>query len=256
MTFKVEAGKRYVRRDGSVMGKPLETSTHADLRSKYQFFDPGIPTHIKTNGFALAGSDGQFDLVSLYEEHKMPELDLTKPLRIRADDYYQGYRFYYSGLNDTDRNLAGFIQDKDGDAIAKLMMASELENIPPEPVKEEPKMPELDPTKPMRIRREVNYNPYKGERFYYSGVNSPNGFLAGFVLDKNGSPWGKFMKPEELENIPPEPVKQSFYLWFNEADKGASLYAHSNYSPHFKPSMAKILIWAEDGKTKVEVCDD
>ena len=56
MTFKVEAGKRYVRRDGSVMGKPLETSTHADLRSKYPFFDPGIPTHIKTNGFALAES--------------------------------------------------------------------------------------------------------------------------------------------------------------------------------------------------------
>ena len=23
-----------------------------------------------------------------------------------------------------------------------------------------------------------------------------------------------------------------------------------------KPSMAKILIWVEDGKTKVEVCDD
>ena len=43
MTFKVEAGKLYVRRDGSVMGKPLETSTHADLRSKYPFFDPGIP---------------------------------------------------------------------------------------------------------------------------------------------------------------------------------------------------------------------
>jgi hypothetical protein len=64
MTFKVEAGKRYIRRDGSVMGKPLETSTHADLRSKYPFFDPGIPTHIKTNGVALAGSNGQFDLVS------------------------------------------------------------------------------------------------------------------------------------------------------------------------------------------------
>ena len=188
MTFKVEAGKRYVRRDGSVMGKPLETSTHADLRSKYPFFDPGIPTHIKTNGFALAGSDGQFDLVSLYEEPKMPELDLTKPLR---------------------------------------------------------------------IRREVTYDPYRGERFYYSGVNAPNdGRLAGYVLDVSGFPLSKFMKPEELENIPPEPVKQSFYLWFNEADKGASLYAHSNYSPHFKPRMAKILIWAENGKTKVEVCDD
>ena len=72
----------------------------------------------------------------------------------------------------------------------------------------------------------------------------------------DGNPWTRLMKPGDLENIPPEPVKQSFYLWFNEADKGASLYAHSNYSPHFKPSMAKILIWAEDGKTKVEVCDD
>ena len=53
-----------------------------------------------------------------------------------------------------------------------------------------------------------------------------------------------------------EPVKHVYYLYFNEADKGASLYAHNNYSPNFKPSMAKILIWAEDGKTKVEVCDD
>ena len=187
MTFKVEAGKRYVRRDGSVMGKPLDTSTRGDIRSKYPFFDPEIPTHIKTNGVALAGSNGQFDLVSLYEEHKMPELDLTKPLR---------------------------------------------------------------------IRHEVNYNPRIGERFYYAGVNDPLGYLAGFVLDCDGNPWTRLMKPGDLENIPPEPVKHSFYLWFNEADKGASLYAHNNYSPHFKPSMAKILIWAEDGKTKVEVCDD
>ena len=187
MTFKVEAGKRYIRRDGSVMEEPLDTSTRGDIRSKYPFFDPEIPTHIKTNGFALAGSDGQFDLVSLYEEPKMPELDLTKPLR---------------------------------------------------------------------IRREVTYDQYRGERFYYAVVNTQDGRLAGYVLDVNGFPLSKFMKPEELENIPPEPEKQSFYLWFNEADKGASLYAHNNYSPNFKPSMAKILIWAEDGKTQVEVCDD
>ena len=181
MTFKVEAGKRYVRRDGSVMGKPLETSTHADLRSKYPFFDPGIPTHIKTNGFALAGSDGQFDLVSLYEEP-----DLTKPLR---------------------------------------------------------------------IRRDAIHHKYSGERFYYSGVNDPNGYLAGFVLDCDGNPWTRLMKPDDLENIPPEPVKHVYYLCFNEADKVASLYAHNNYSPNFKPRMAKILIWAENGKTKVEVVD-
>ena len=182
MTFKVEAGKRYVRRDGSVMEEPLDTSTRDDIRSKYPFFDPEIPTHIKTNGFALAGSDGQFDLVSLYEEP-----DLTKPLR---------------------------------------------------------------------IRHEVNYDPRIGERFYYSGVNDPNGRLAGFVLDCDGNPWTRLMKPDDLENIPPEPVKHVYYLYFNESDKGASLYAHNNYSPNFKPSMAKILIWAEDGKTKVEVCDD
>ena len=53
-----------------------------------------------------------------------------------------------------------------------------------------------------------------------------------------------------------EPVKHVYYLYFNEADKGASLYAHNNYSPLFKPSMAKILIWVDEGKTKVEVCDD
>ena len=53
-----------------------------------------------------------------------------------------------------------------------------------------------------------------------------------------------------------EPVKHVYYLCFNEADKGASLYAHNNYSPNFKPSMAKILIWVEEGKTKVEVCDE
>ena len=53
-----------------------------------------------------------------------------------------------------------------------------------------------------------------------------------------------------------EPVKHVYYLYFNEADKGASLYAHNNYSPLFKPSMAKILIWVEEGKTRVEVCDE
>jgi hypothetical protein len=169
------------------MEEPLDTSTRDDIRSKYPFFDPEIPTHIKTNGFALAGSDGQFDLVALYEEHKMPELDLTKPLR---------------------------------------------------------------------IRHEVNYDPRIGERFYYAGVNDPNGYLAGFVLDCDGNPWTRLMKPGDLENIPPEPVKHVYYLCFNESDKGASLYAHNNYSPLFKPSMAKILIWVEEGKTKVEVCDE
>ncbi len=256
MTFKVEAGKRYVRRDGSVMEEPLDTSTCDDIRSKYPFFDPEIPTHIKTNGVALAGSNGQFDLVSLYEEHKMPELDLTKPLRIRADDYYQGYRFYYSGLNDTDRNLAGFIQDKDGDAIAKLMMASELENIPPEPVKEEPKMPELDPTKPMRIRREVTYDPYRGECFYYSGVNAQDGRLAGYVLDVDGYPRGKLMKPEEIENIPPDPVKHTRLISV-DGDGLISVRFEGDVVDVLREAWAKIHIWRdEEGKTQVEVCDD
>ena len=177
MTFKVEAGKRYIRRDGSVMGKPLETSTHADLRSKYPFFDPGIPTHIKTNGFALAGSDGQFDLVSLYEEP-----DLTKPLR---------------------------------------------------------------------IRRDAIHHKYSGERFYYSGVNDPNGYLAGFVLDCDGNPWTRLMKPDDLENIPPEPVKQSFYLYLG-GDGKIRLFVDECPS-----ASARLRIWRdEDGKTKVEVCDD
>ena len=184
MTFKVEAGKRYVRRDGSVMEQSLKKTNPLCITfmAEYPFFDPETGTYYKESGHALKYGEASFDLVSLYEE-----LDLTKPLR---------------------------------------------------------------------IRRDAIHHKYSGERFYYSGVNSPNGFLVGFVLDKNGSPWGKFMRPEELENIPPEPVKHVYYLYFNEADKGASLYAHNNYSPLFKPSMAKILIWVEEGKTKVEVCDD
>ena len=187
MTFKVEAGKRYIRRDGSVMRKPLETSTHADLRSKYPFLDPEIPTHIKTNGVALAGSNGQFDLVSLYEEHKMPELDLTKPLR---------------------------------------------------------------------IRREVTYDPYRGERFYYSGVNAPNdGRLAGYVLDVSGFPLSKFMKPEELENIPPEPEKHVRLVYVDSA--GLPLMVPEGNYIALQEWCAKVLIWRdENGKTKVEVCDD
>ena len=177
MTFKVEAGKRYVRRDGSVMGKPLETSTHADLRSKYPFFDPGIPTHIKTNGFALAGSDGQFDLVSLYEE-----LDLTKPLRIRRDAE----------------------------------------------------------------------DPYKGERFYYSGLNAQDGRLAGHVLNGGGFPSSKLVEPEELENMPPEPVKHVRYLHI-ATDGDVSLFRDNEQMDN----CARLNIWRdEDGKTKVEVCDD
>ena len=89
---------------------------------------------------------------------------------------------------------------------------------------EEHKMPELDLTKPLRIRREVTYDQYRGERFYYAVVNTQDGRLAGYVLDVNGFPLSKFMKPEELENIPPEPVKHVYYLCFNESDKGASLF--------------------------------
>ena len=184
MTFKVEAGKLYVRRDGSVMGKPLEkiNSDCITFMAEYPFFDSETGTYYKESGHALKYGEAPFDLVSLYEAP-----DLTKPLR---------------------------------------------------------------------IRRDAIHHKYSGERFYYSGVNDPNGYLAGFVLDCDGNPWTRLMKPDDLENIPPEPVKHVYYLCFNEADKGASLYAHNNYSPNFKPSMAKILIWAEDGKTKVEVCDD
>ena len=183
MTFKVEAGKRYIRRDGSVMEQSLKKTNPLCITfmAEYPFFDPETGTYYKESGHALKYGEASFDLVSLYEE-----LDLTKPLR---------------------------------------------------------------------IRREVTYDQYRGERFYYAVVNTQDGRLAVYVLDVNGFPLSKFMKPEELENIPPEPVKHVYYLCFNEADKGASLYAHNNYSPNFKPSMAKILIWAEDGKTKVEVID-
>ena len=67
---------------------------------------------------------------------------------------------------------------------------------------------------------------------------------------------GHVGKDPEVRFLPSSMPVANFSLATNEADKGASLYAHNNYSPNFKPSMAKILIWAEDGKTQVEVCDD
>ena len=73
----------------------------------------------------------------------------------------------------------------------------------------------------------------------------------GFYTDRQGCIGGV-----QVVRNRKEPVKHVYYLYFNEADKGASLYAHNNYSPLFKPSMAKILIWVENGKTQVEVCDD
>ena len=184
MTFKVEAGKRYVRRDGSVMGKPLEkiNSDCITFMAEYPFFDSETGTYYKESGHALKYGEASFDLVSLYEAP-----DLTKPLR---------------------------------------------------------------------IRRDAIHHKYSGERFYYSGVNDPNdGRLAGYVLDVSGSPLGKFMKPEELENIPPEPEKHVRLVYVDSA--GLPLMVPEGNYIALQEWCAKVLIWRdENGKTKVEVCDD
>ena len=167
------------------MEKPLEA--YPFLEPKYPFFDPETGVDIKEDGIAFVGVDSPLDLVSLYEEPKMPELDLTKPLR---------------------------------------------------------------------IRREVTYDPYRGERFYYSGLNAQDGRLAGYVMDVYGFPLSKLMKPEELENIPPEPVKHIRFGYLRE-DGEIEWYRTSEILPPHKEQCAQLRIWRdEDGKTKVEVCDD
>ena len=184
MTFKVEAGKRYIRRDGSVMEQSLKKTNPLCITfmAEYPFFDPETGTYYKESGHALKYGETSFDLVSLYEE-----LDLTKPLR---------------------------------------------------------------------IRREVTYDPYRGERFYYSGLNAQDGRLAGYVMDVYGFPLSKLMKPEELENIPPEPVKHIRFGYLRE-DGEIEWYRTSEILPPHKEQCAQLRIWRdEDGKTKVEVCDD
>lgn len=168
-----------------MMEKPLEA--YPFLEPKYPFFDPETGVDIKEDGIAFVGVDNPLDLVALYEEPKMPELDLTKPLR---------------------------------------------------------------------IRRAVTYDSHRGERFYYAGVNAPNdGRLAGYVLDVSGSPLGKFMKPEELENIPPEPEKHVRLVYVDSA--GLPLMVPEGNYIALQEWCAKVLIWRDEtGKTRVEVCDE
>ena len=110
-------------------------------------------------------------------------------------------------------------------------------------------MSEIDWSKPIEL---MNGAPRKHEVREDSRLVWISEILtAGFFVDCQGCIGGV-----QVVRNRKEPVKHVYYLYFNEADKGASLYAHNNYSPLFKPSMAKILIWVDEGKTKVEVCDD
>ena len=54
-----------------------------------------------------------------------------------------------------------------------------------------------------------------------------------------------------------EPEKHLHYVFWNKLDRGVQIYSDKQAPIAGKNQLAKILIWCdENGKTRVEVCDD
>ena len=54
-----------------------------------------------------------------------------------------------------------------------------------------------------------------------------------------------------------EPVKHLHYVFWNKLDRGVQIYSDKQAPIAGKNQLAKILIWCdENGKTRVEACDD
>ena len=71
----IEAGKRYVRRDGKVSGKIITRISDA-----YPFFDPQRVVTYSAIGKTVSGMEIGPDLITEYKEPSMKEIDFKKPL--------------------------------------------------------------------------------------------------------------------------------------------------------------------------------
>lgn len=77
--MKIEAGKRYVRRDGNVSGI-IESDKSGITGLDFPFRDE-IETY-SVNGEVWLSRQSDLDLIAEYKESQIKEIDFTKPLRI------------------------------------------------------------------------------------------------------------------------------------------------------------------------------
>ena len=118
--MKIEAGKRYVRRDG-VTTDPLI------LRPKSGFLsDPSSTVTYGRNGIMIDSCNTDFEIVAEY-------WDRNKPIRTKNEKE----PCTYIGSTSDGRIIVEFTQyyDKDKGVAIAVLKHYEVENVPPEPAK-------------------------------------------------------------------------------------------------------------------------
>ena len=111
-------------------------------------------------------------------------------------------------------------------------------------------MSEIDWSKPIEL---MNGAPRKHEVREDSRLVWISEILtAGFFVDCQGCIGGV-----QVVRNRKEPEKHLHYVFWNKLDRGVQIYSDKQAPIAGKNQLAKILIWCdENGKTRVEVCDD
>ena len=123
--MKIEEGKRYVRRDGSISGPISEHSL------KIYCWTDGKYTYSHSGRWSTENYETSLDLIEEYKEPEMKEIDFEKPLRFTSTDKSP---VHYIGVDKDGKHVcqkttgmeAIFIVDQFG----KSTQFADIENTP------------------------------------------------------------------------------------------------------------------------------